>query len=249
MRPDMMQGSGVPKVGMGRGDAVYDAVRLLYCGYGVSLAFDGGEADDVGKCLAVKNELRRLIDMLGSAGRSSTISLSLSRIGLDIDQEFARGNLEELIREAAVYGMSIMIHAEEPCRTDRVLAMYKAVAERYRSAGITLQANLQRTERDMADLLPLSGRVRIVKGRHAIVAESDIKDSAEAYLRLVERAIASGSSVSIATHDEAILREAGRRGLLAAANAEVEMLQGVRTDLLQEIRSDGGRPRVYLSYS
>ncbi|MFC4598235.1 proline dehydrogenase family protein [Cohnella hongkongensis] len=243
----MKPGRGEPNVGTGRRDVVFEAVRLMYGGCGVSLAYEGSEANDARQCAAVKNELRRLIDLMGSAGRSSTISLRLSRIGMDVDEGLARSHLEELIREAAVYGMSIMIHAEEPHRSDRALAVYKSVAERYPTAGFTLQANLQRAERDMADLLPFSGRIRIVEGKLPLAVKDGRADSAEAYLRLAERAIASGRPVSIATHDESLLREVGRRGLLAAANAEVEMLHGVRPDFQQTVRSVG-RLRVYLSY-
>ncbi|XID91330.1 proline dehydrogenase family protein [Paenibacillaceae bacterium WGS1546] len=243
----MKTGSEGAVVGTKREDAVYEAVRLMYQGYRVSLSYLGGEASGVRECAAVKNELRRLIDMLGSAGRSSTILLALSRIGLDIDEELACRHLEELIGEAAVYGISVMIHAEESSRTDRVLAVYKAVAERRRDVGITIRAGLRRSENDLADIWPFSGRIRIVKDEHRTFAD-DAGDIAEAYLRLADHAIASGRPVSMAVHDEAILREAGRLGLLAAANAEVELMRGVRTDLLQAAKSCGGRPRIYLSY-
>lgn len=243
----MKIGSRGTVVGTKREDAVYESVKLMYRGYNVSLSYIGGEASGVRQCAAVKNELRRLIDMLGSAGRSSTILLELSRIGMDIDEDLTYRHLEELIREAAVFGISITIHEEEHSRTDRVLAMYKAVAERRRDVGITIQSGLRRTENDLADIWPFFGRIRIVKDEHRASAD-DAGDIAEAYLRLADQAIASGRPVSMAMHDEAILREAGRRGLLAAANAEVELMHGVRTDLLQAARSGGGRPRMNLSY-
>jgi len=233
-------------VGQIREDAVCEAVRLKYRGYGVSLAYKTEEPTSLRDCEETKNELLRLVGMLGIAGRSSTISVDLSRIGLNVSDELAYRHLAELIGEAAIFGMSIMINAEEPSKTERILRIYERAADRYSSLGITLQAGLPGAERDLGDILPLRGRIRIVKGEHRDLGSSAAAEGT--FLRLVEQAIASGRFVSIATHDEAIHREARRRGLLSTMNAEIEMLHGVRTDLLQTLKESGGKPRVYLPY-
>jgi len=235
----MKMGSEYAFVGMKREDAVYEAVRLMYRGYSTSLAYIGGEANGARECVAAKNELRRLIDMLGTAGRSSTILVGLDRIGLGVDEELAFRHLEELIREAAVYGIAITIGAEEPDRTSSVLNMYKRAANLYPSVGVTLWADSRHAEEELSGILPFSGRIRILEGED--------RDSA-AYLRLARKAIASGRLVSLAAVSEAIRREVRSLGLPAALNAEIELPYGMRSELLDEARTRGDRPRVILAY-
>lgn len=235
----MNMGSGGAVVGMRREDAVYEAVRLMYRGYSTSLAYIGGEANGARECVAAKNELRRLIDMLGVAGRSSTILVELSRIGLGVDEELAFRQLEELVREASVYGIAITIDAEKPNRTASMLDIYKRAANRYPGIGVTLRTSSQDAEEELNEILPFSGRIRILEGEEGDTA---------AYLRLARRAIASGRLVSLAANDGAIRREARSVGLLAALNAEVELPYGTRSELLDEARTRGDRPRVILAY-
>ncbi len=226
-------------VGTKREDAVCEAVRLTYRGYGVSLAYIGEEAKGLRECVETKNELRRLIDMLGVAGRSATLLLELSRIGMGVDDELAFRQLVDLIREAALYGITIMINAEGAELADSLLDAYKRAARLYPSVGITLRADFGRSEADLAEIIPFSRRIRLVEG--------DRTDSA-AYLRLARKAIASGRLVSLVAHDEAAYREIRILGLQAALNAEIELPRGMRPDLPDEAKSGGYRPRIQIAY-
>ncbi|QJD85514.1 proline dehydrogenase family protein [Cohnella herbarum] len=232
-------------------DAVFQAVRLNMRGYATSLEYIGENVSDERECTESAKEFLRLIGMYGTAGRSSTISLDLSHIGMTVDEELAYRHLEELIREAAIYGMTIMISAEESFKASRIIGIYKRAASSYPNVGITLQAHLHRAESDMEEIKHFPGRIRIVKGAFR-ESEADGVPRSEhlkaKYLRLAETAIATGRPVSIATHDETIHREARERGLIALPNVEVEMLYGIRPDLLKGLKDDGYRTRIYLPY-
>jgi proline dehydrogenase len=232
-------------------DAVFHAVRLNMKGYATSLEYIGENVREERECSEAAKEFLRLIGMYGSAGRSATISLDLSHIGMTADEELAYRHLEELIREAAIYGMTIMISAEESYKASRILELYKRAASVYPNVGVTLQAHLHRAERDLEEIKHFPGRIRIVKGAFQETGENGVPRSEslnDKYLRLAETAIAAGRPVSIATHDEAVLREARGRGLIARPNVEVEMLYGIRPDLLKRLKDDGYRARVYLPY-
>ena len=226
-------------VGTKREDAVCEAVRLTYRGYGIALAYIGGEANGLRECVETKNELRRLINMLGVAGRSATLLLELSRIGMGVDDELAFRQLEDLIREAAMYGIAIMINAEEAELADNLLDAYKRAARLYPSVGITFRADSGRSEADLTEIMPFSGRIRLIEGERT--------DSA-AYFRLARKAIASGRLVSLVAHDEAAYREARILGLQRALNAEIELPRGMCSDLLDEAKSAGYRPRIQVAY-
>ncbi|RED62991.1 proline dehydrogenase family protein [Cohnella phaseoli] len=226
-------------VGTKREDAVCEAVRLTYRGYGVSLAYIGEEAKGLREYVETKKELRRLIDMLGIAGRSATLLLELSRIGMGVDDELAFRQLVDLIREAALYGITIMINAEGAELADSLLDAYKRAARLYPSVGITLRADFRRSEADLAEIIPFSGRIRLVEG--------DRKDSA-AYHRLARKAIASGRLVSLVAHNEAVYRDDRILGLQSALNAEIELPREMCPDLLDEAKNAGYRLRIQVAY-
>src|SRR5256712_10998342 len=50
--------------------------------------------------------------------------------------------------------------------TDPTLAVYRRALAEYPEVGVAVQANLRRTERDVASLLEVDGIVRLVKGAY-----------------------------------------------------------------------------------
>lgn len=234
-----------------RDQALPEAIKLISKGYSVSLDCIGENKTLEKECTEAKNEFLQLVRSLRGTGHLSTMSLDLSKIGMMVDGELAYRHLEELLREASLYGVTIMISAEESFKTEQIVELYKRAAGNYVNVGITLQAHLHRTERDLAEIQHYPGRIRIVKGAYQESEDNGEPRSerlTEKYLRLVEARVASGHPVSIATHDEAILGELRRRGYLGQPNVEVEMLYGIRADLLKTLKDEGYRARVYLPY-
>ncbi|MFC4303683.1 hypothetical protein [Cohnella boryungensis] len=237
--------------GESREDAVCEAVRLGYKGYGVSLCLMGKEAADERECSAVRDELLRLVGMLGIAGRSSTILLNLSHIGMAVDRELTYRYLVQLIREAAIYGIETLIECEEESGMDDALDIYKRAAESHSSLGMTLMAHWPRTDEDIREILPLTGRIRIVTDRdnyggdqRELVAEQ----RKERGIGLIETALSTGRPVSIAGCDEAYYLPGGRAQRFGARNAEIELPYGVRPEQAKQLKEKGCRTRVRLPY-
>ncbi|MCD6047063.1 MAG: proline dehydrogenase [Gammaproteobacteria bacterium] len=84
--------------------------------------------------------------------------MDLSNIGLYINKEIARKNLDEMIRHAKNHQCYIMVNMEEPDTTQDVLDLYYEMAEKYDNVGITLQAHLFRSIEDVYKLLQFPGR-------------------------------------------------------------------------------------------
>ncbi|MFD0710825.1 proline dehydrogenase family protein [Paenibacillus sp. GCM10027626] len=237
--------------GSTRESALVEALNLISKGYRVSLEYIGENTSTEQECIAAKNEFLQLAHAAGKARLQTAICLDLSHIGMIIDAELAYRHLAELALTAADYGSTVMISAEESHKTDQILGLYKKTSKVCPNVGITLQAHLHRTERDLLDILPYHGRIRLVKGAFQEPKEIALPRSQELndrYLHLAEMLVSSGRPVSIATHDEKIIEEVCQRGYLAQPNVELEMLYGIRPDRLKKLKDEGYRTKVYVPY-
>jgi proline dehydrogenase len=240
-----------------RQDGLAKAKQLMAKGYLVSLEHIGENTRSREDCLRAKEEFMVLIKEAGSSLLTSTISLDLSHIGLSLDPELAYQQLIQLVIEAKAYNLTIMISMEESTKTSQILDIYKRSVEHHSNIGITLQAHLNRTIQDINEIIQhhqkgrYSGKIRLVKGAYQEPTDIAISRSEklnEKYLSLVERLVEAGCSISIATHDEAIIQEVKHRGYLNLEYVEVEMLYGIRPDLLRDLKDQQYKTRIYLTY-
>lgn len=238
-------------VGEVRNDAVSKGQELVQKGYGVSMEYIGENISDEQQSHEVKHEIMQVILESGDIGASSTVSLDVSHLGLMIDEDLAYENLSELACEANRLGKTIMIGAEESTKIDRIIRLYKRINEVYSNVGITLQAYLHRTEQDLEGILSCRGRIRLVKGAYQEPGELALPRSEQLdtkYIVLAERLVATGRPISIATHDAVIIEQLEQRGVWDRPNAELEMLYGIRPELMKNMKMKGYPTRVYLTY-
>jgi proline dehydrogenase len=192
-----------------------------------------------------------VLDRMDGELLRANIAVKLTNLGLDFGEDVAYRNAARLIEHAARRGNFVRIDMEESPRVDATLRTYRRLREAgYEHVGIALQAYLYRSERDLADLLPLAPNVRIVKGAYLEppdVAYPRKADVDRSYVRLVERALRAGAYTAVATHDDRIIRHvaefAAREGIAAAA-FEFQMLLGVRPQLQIDLARRGYRVRV-----
>lgn len=144
-----------------------------------------------------------------------------------------------------------MIGMEESSKTDEILTIYKKATSQYDNIGITIQTHLLRSNNDIQNLVHLPGRIRIVKGAYQESSKDAIPRSNELnnrYLHFVEQLIEANHPVSVATHDETLIKEMEQRGYFRHPNLEIEMLYGIRPDLLKALKSKGYNCKIYLPY-
>lgn len=251
LRPLLIKAAGRYVAGESREDGLAVVQALYEKGYAVSLEYIGENTADPGACTAAKNEFLRLIEAMASLHMAETISLDLSHIGLSVDRSLAQRHLEELAQKAKAHSMTLMISMEESAKTDDILAVYQAVSRTYPNVGITIQAHLLRSITDLEKLLEYPGRIRLVKGAYQEPASVAMPRSAqlnERYVRMAEQIIQKQHPLSIATHDEVLLKALEANGYLQAENVQLEMLQGVQPDLLKTYRAKGIRTSIYVTY-
>lgn len=237
--------------GENKQEGIEIANELISKGYFISLEYIGENITDLKKCIKAKDEFLNLIEEMGSMSIKQTVSLDLSHIGLSVNPETAYIHLLQIAKKANMYGITLMISMEESSKTNDILDIYKKASEQYPNVGITIQAHLYRSNNDIQELIRYPGKIRVVKGAYqesAEVAMSRSKELNNCYLKLVEQLIEANHPVSIATHDETLIQEIVHRQYLNHPNVEIEMLYGIRPDLLSNLKSKEYNCKVYLTY-
>jgi proline dehydrogenase len=173
----------------------------------------------------------------------------LTGLGLELDLDLCRENLEAVVTDAAARGTFVRIDMEDSSTTDRTLQLYRGLrTSGHENLGVVLQAYLRRT----VDDLPGLGDVRLCKGIYVEPVEIAYRefDAVRAnFVRSLEALVAQGTYVGIATHDEYLIGEALRIvGDLPPDRYEFQMLLGVRPDRADQLVAAGHRLRVYVPY-
>ena len=200
---------------------------------------------------AIAGQYHDVLARIDEEQLDSNISVKLTGLGLELDYDLCRENLEAVVGDAAARGNFVRIDMEDSSTTDRTLQLYREVhAEGSGNLGVVLQAYLRRTVADVPGL----DNVRLCKGIYVESPEIAFREFEAVranFLRSLEALIAQGSYVGIATHDEYLIRESLRiihEAGLAHDRYEFQMLLGVRPERADELVADGHRLRVYVPY-
>lgn len=249
---DALLGAAQRFIGGEHLDSCFGIAREINAkGHAVTIDFMGESTRDEGMARDAAAEFQRVVHEIGTHDITASISLDLSHVGLAIDPELAFELTCSLADLAANANLEMMISAEGSERTDAVLAMYERVAGRFPNVGITLQTYLLRTAEDLQRVLPLTGRIRIVKGAFdeppgIAMPRGDTLN--ERYVSLVEHVIANGRPISIATHDPVLLDRVFSSVPAGTPGVEIEVLYGVQPERLEFMRKCGFPTRTYLPY-
>ncbi|WP_313891069.1 proline dehydrogenase family protein [Psychrobacillus sp.] len=206
---------------------------------------------DEQECILAKNEFLDLINEISEIKMKSTVSFDLSHIGMSISEAFATKQLKETAQLAKQHDIQLMISMEESEKTDQILYIYKALSPLYENLGITLQGHLLRSQSDLQDLLNYQEKIRLVKGAYQEKEGTYIPRSVELdnrYLDFATVSVERNHPLSIATHDENLIFALKERGLLSDHFTEIEMLDGVRPDLLKSLRDENLKTQVYVTH-
>ena len=196
-----------------------------------------------------------VIQAVVASGIERNLSLKLTQLGLDVDEAIAVDNLRKILESAEPQAFFIRIDMESSAYTDVTLRIFETLWKQgHRCIGVVLQADLRRTDDDVARVNALCGRIRLVKGaykepREAAYVHKEEVD--EAYGRLVRLLLAQGVYPAIATHDPAMIaltRQWAADHQVANDRFEFQMLYGIRRDLQADLVAQGYRVRVYIPF-
>jgi proline dehydrogenase len=204
---------------------------------------------------AIAQAYREVFETIEHQHLDSNVSVKLTALGLKLDYDLCRDDLESVVREAARLGNFVRIDMEDSSTTDDTLRLYRELREAgHENLGVVFQAYLRRTLDDIRALGDLRPSVRICKGIYVEPPELAYQGYEEVranFVRALEALLDAGCYVGIATHDEWLVSEAlrivGRRAL-GADEYEFQMLLGVAQPLGDKLVREGHRLRIYVPF-
>jgi proline dehydrogenase len=189
---------------------------------------------------------------------SAEISLKLTQIGIDISEDAAQNNFEQIIKLAAEKNNFIWIDMEQSSYTERTIEFYKHFRIKYRNTGLCLQAYLKRTINDINELLPIKPNIRLVKGAYMEPPDSAYpqkslvdKNYYELSRILLNYTKENRARIAFATHDTSLIAEIKKYALsnnIPAERFEFQMLYGIKTGEQFRTAKEGYGMRVLISY-
>ncbi len=238
-------------------EGVAAARELMARGITASLDLLGESVTRPDEASAAKDEYLVMLDRMAAAGDIEVnVSVKLTQMGLDIDEDLCRRNMREILERAASLGGFVRLDMEGSDYTQRTLDFFRQhlFPDFGAHCGVVIQSALRRSERDINDLIAMRARVRLCKGAYLEPPDIAFPEKADVdrnYVKLMERLLTEGNYPGLATHDERIITHA--RAFVAQHRItedrfEFQMLHGVRRDLQQQLRAAGHRMRVYVPF-
>jgi proline dehydrogenase len=238
-------------------DALRAAAAMNRLGLGVSVDNLGENVTNAEEARHSAQLYHQLLDHLASQNLEANVSVKLTHMGMDVDENMAYEITSGLVQHAARINNFVRVDMEGSAYTQRTLDFVHRLhrePEYSGRVGAVIQSYLHRSERDIEQLVAARIRVRLCKGAYKEPPEIAFEKKADVdanYVKLMKILLKSGVYHGIATHDENMIHatiDFARRENISASAFEFQMLYGVRRDLQQKLIKDGWRCRVYIPF-
>jgi proline dehydrogenase len=240
-------------------DVLRVAQKVNQSGRSVSIDNLGENVTNADEARASAQLYHQLLDEIAARKLNANISLKLTHMGLDVDEQLARGLVTGLVAKAASMNPHnfVRVDMEGSPYTQRTLDF---VHELHRMpgnqgcVGAVIQSYMRRAEGDIEKLLAEGIRIRLCKGAYKEPPEIAFQKKSEVdgnYVKLMKILMKSGIYHGLATHDEKIIKQAkafATREKIPRDAFEFQMLYGIRRDLQQRLAREGWRMRVYIPF-
>jgi proline dehydrogenase len=245
--------------GTGVEDALHAAQAVNQKGLSVSVDNLGENVTNAEEARASAKLYHQLLDEISRRQLNANVSLKLTHMGLDVDEQLARDLVTGLVAKAAALNPRnfVRVDMEGSPYTQRTLDF---VHELHRqpghagAVGAVIQSYMRRAEDDVEKLLAERIRIRLCKGAYKEPDEIAFQKKTEVdanYAKLMKILMKSGVYHGLATHDEKIINQA--KVFATSENIprdafEFQMLYGIRRDLQRRLVREGWRMRVYIPF-
>jgi len=235
-------------------EALAQVVELNSKKISVTLDLLGENITSLEQAKVCTNEYVEMLEKISNQKLSSHVSVKLTMLGLDINEDVCFENLKSILAKADTLGNRVALDMEGTPYTERTLRIYEAASQQFKSPEIVLQAYLHRTEKDIERVLKANGRLRLCKGaykekpEHALQKMTDIVKN---YQKLAGRLLREANRVCLASHDDTIInfcKQEIRTASVPKDRYEFQMLYGMRSKTWESIANEGHNMTVYLPY-
>jgi proline dehydrogenase len=240
-------------------DAIRVAADLNKKGITVSVDNLGENVTNIEEARASAQLYHQLLDQIAANNLEANVSLKLTHMGLDVDEQLARELVTGLVQKVASMSPPnfVRVDMEGSPYTQRTLDFVHQLHRMPGHAGrvgTVIQSYMLSAEADVERLLADRIRIRLCKGAYKEPPEVAFQRKADVdanYLKLMKVLLKSGVYHGLATHDENIINETkafATRENIPRDAFEFQMLHGIRRDLQHSLVRDGWRMRVYVPF-
>jgi proline dehydrogenase len=240
------------------GPALEDGVRIVkeLNSKGISATMDvlGESVTKLEECEESIQEYFKVLDRIHQDKMDANISVKLTQLGLNVDQEACYKNVRRIVEKANKLKIFVRIDMEDSSVTSDTIEVFIRLNKEFKRTGIVLQAYLRRSVDDVDQLSKKKINFRICKGIYVeprTVAFKDPKIVNANFALMMDIALKNGSYVGIATHDEKMVwhgLELIHQHRLKKDEYEFQMLLGVDEELLEILVGQGHHLRVYVPF-
>ncbi|HEV2730444.1 MAG TPA: proline dehydrogenase family protein [Terriglobales bacterium] len=228
-------------------------------GMGVSIDNLGENVTNAEEARESAQLYHQLLDEISARKLDANISLKLTHMGLDVDENLACELVSGLVAKAASSNPRnfVRVDMEGSAYIQRTLDFVHKlhrIPGNQGCAGAVIQSYMRRAENDIEKLVAEGIRIRLCKGAYKEPPEIAFQEKAEVdanYVKLMKILMKSGIYHGLATHDEKIINQAKSFALrenIPRDAFEFQMLYGIRRDLQRRLAKDGWRMRVYVPF-
>jgi proline dehydrogenase len=198
---------------------------------------------------------REVLEAIASNDLRSGLSVKLTSLGLDIDDEFCYRNVRSIVARAQEVQRFVRLDMENSPYTTKTLDIYRRLhSEGLTNTGVVIQAYMKRSADDIRSLAATKTTVRLCKGIYIedpSIAYRDRVEIQENYKTLLRLLFDHEMYVGIATHDDVLLdfaRAEIAKRKLPRDRYEFQMLLGVRENKRKELIGEGHTMRIYVPF-
>ena len=238
-------------------DAVRATEQVNQWGASVSIDNLGENVTNIDEAKHSAELYHQMLDEIAKRKLIANISLKLTHMGFDVNEDLAFRQVTELVGHAVEINSFVRVDMEGSPYTQRTLDFVRQLHRQPGHAGkvgTVIQTYLYRSEDDVNQLLSERIRIRLCKGAYQESPEIAFPKKADVdanYLKLARVLLKSGVYHGLATHDEKIIehmKQFARAENIPSTAYEFQMLHGVRRDLQQKLVRDGYALRVYVPF-
>lgn len=195
-----------------------------------------------------------LLEEIKNSGAKADISMKLSMLGLDIDEQLCRRHVREILERARILDSFVWFDMESSKYTEKTVQIYIQSLHEFKHLGIAIQAYLFRSTGDVETLSKLPSHVRLVKGAYKEAKDIafERKEDVDLNYRTLMKMLLRGSGfTAIATHDLSIIEDAKqiiKEESIPKDAFEFQMLYGIRREYWKKLVDEGYALRIYVPF-
>jgi len=216
--------------------------------------FLGENVSNKSEASEAANEYLVILDEIEKHNLKCNVSLKLTMMGLEIDQDFCFENVLRIVKKAARLDNFVRIDMEGSPVTKATLDVFERLYKDHKNVGIVLQAALFRSLDDARKYSEMGVNIRLCKGAYKeadTIAYSSKIDVNKNYLRICRLLLEGRGKVAIATHDQKMIDPIAayiKENNIESQRYEWQMLYGIERNTQKNFAKNREAVRVYVPY-